>query len=132
YPQGYIRIFVDEGLPMSTLLRQFVAAQRSQPTTVAGVPLDYLGRLMRAFEQETGDSAGKRRGSGIPGLVETFTERELEVLQLVAAGRPNRDIAEELFVSLDTVKKHVTHIFAMLGASNRTEASARARVLGLL
>ena len=119
---------------MSTLLRQFVAAQRNEPTAVAGVPLDYLGRLMSAFEQEArpGVSGGRRRGVGIPGLVETLSARELEVLRLLAAGKPNRDIADELYVTLDTVKKHATHIFRKLGATNRTEATARARVLGLL
>jgi LuxR family maltose regulon positive regulatory protein len=56
----------------------------------------------------------------------------LEVLRLLAAGKQNHQIAEELYVALDTVKKHVTHIFEKLGAANRTEATARARELGLL
>jgi LuxR family maltose regulon positive regulatory protein len=133
HPQGYVRVFADEGEPMAALLRQFVAAQRSEPAAVTGVPLSYLGRLMRAIEDDarTG-SEGKRRRSGLSGLVEPLSEREREVLQLVAAGKPNRDIADELFVTLDTVKKHVTHIFQKLGAANRTEATARARDLGLL
>jgi LuxR family maltose regulon positive regulatory protein len=58
--------------------------------------------------------------------------RELEVLQLVAAGRSNREIAEELVVTLETVKKHLSHILDKLGAANRTQAVARARQLGLL
>ncbi len=133
-PQGYVRVFVDEGQPINDLLRQFVAAQRSQPTAVGDVPLSYLGQLMRAFEPEmgNGESGRKRRGVGIPGLVEALSERELEVLGLIAAGKPNRDIADELYVTVDTVKKHITHIFEKLGASNRTEATARARELGLL
>jgi LuxR family maltose regulon positive regulatory protein len=53
-------------------------------------------------------------------------------LALVAAGRPNRAIAGELFISVDTVKRHVSHLFAKLGVANRTEAVARARALGLL
>jgi LuxR family transcriptional regulator, maltose regulon positive regulatory protein len=56
----------------------------------------------------------------------------LQVLRLLAAGRRNRDIAEELVVTLDTVKKHVSHIHAKLGASSRTEAVAHARRLGLI
>jgi LuxR family transcriptional regulator, maltose regulon positive regulatory protein len=60
------------------------------------------------------------------------SERELEVLQLLAAGKANGEIAEQLFVTLHTVKKHVTHILEKLGAGNRTEATARARELGLL
>jgi LuxR family maltose regulon positive regulatory protein len=68
----------------------------------------------------------------VPGLVEPLTSRELEVLRLLAAGRPNQEIAEELVVALSTVKKHVTHILDKLGAANRTQATARARELGLL
>jgi LuxR family maltose regulon positive regulatory protein len=134
HPQGYVRVFADEGPPMSALLRRSVAAQRTGPTAIAGVPLGYLGRLMRGFEPEAGPggSVGRRRGVGIPGLVETLSQRELEVLRLLAAGKANRDIADELYVTLDTVKKHVFHIFQKLGAANRTEATARARDLGLL
>ncbi len=73
-----------------------------------------------------------RHAVGIPGLVEPLSEREIEVLRLLAAGRSNHEIAEELSVALDTVKKHVSHILAKLGATNRTEATARARELGLL
>jgi LuxR family transcriptional regulator, maltose regulon positive regulatory protein len=60
----------------------------------------------------------------VPGLIEPLTRREMEVLQLLAAGRSNQDIARELVVSLDTVKKHVSHILGKLGGSNRTEAVA--------
>ena len=56
----------------------------------------------------------------------------MEVLALVAAGRPNRAIAGQLFISVDTVKRHVSHLFAKLRVANRTEAVARARALGLL
>ena len=67
-----------------------------------------------------------------PGLVEPLTERELEVLRLVAAGRSNRQIAAELYLALGTVKTHVHSIAGKLGAANRVEAVARARELGLL
>jgi LuxR family maltose regulon positive regulatory protein len=70
--------------------------------------------------------------AAVAGLVEPLTDRELEVLGLLAAGRSNQRIAEELVVSLDTVKKHVSHVLSKLGAANRTEAVARARELGLL
>jgi LuxR family maltose regulon positive regulatory protein len=66
------------------------------------------------------------------GLIEPLTDRELEVLRLLAAGRRNRDIAQELVVTLETVKKHTSHIFDKLGAANRTEAAAHARRLGLI
>ena len=71
-------------------------------------------------------------GAVVPGLVEQLSDRESEVLALLAAGRSNQQIAEELVVALNTVKKHVTHILDKLGAANRTEAVTRARELGLL
>jgi LuxR family maltose regulon positive regulatory protein len=64
--------------------------------------------------------------------VEPLSPRELEVLELLAAGRSNREIADRLVVALDTVKKHVSHILDKLGAGNRTQAVARARELGLV
>ncbi|HEY1295670.1 MAG TPA: helix-turn-helix transcriptional regulator [Chloroflexota bacterium] len=67
-----------------------------------------------------------------PVFVEQLTERELEVLRLVAAGHANREIADELVVVLDTVKKHVSNILRKLGACNRTHSVARAEALGLL
>jgi len=68
----------------------------------------------------------------VPGLVEPLTGRELEVLTLLAAGRPNQAIAGELVVTRHTVKKHVTHVLGKLGAASRGEAVARARELGLI
>ncbi len=70
--------------------------------------------------------------AAVPGLIEPLTGRELEVLRLLAAGRSNQDIARELVVTLDTVKKHVSHILGKLGGSNRTEAVTRARQLDLI
>jgi LuxR family maltose regulon positive regulatory protein len=122
-PQGYVRVFADEGPPMRALLGRLAAAMRTEHAA-AGVPLGYLGRLVRAFERDAAPV--------IPGLVEQLSPRELEVLRLLAAGRANQQIAEELVVAPNTVKKHVTHILEKLGAANRTEATARARELGLL
>jgi LuxR family maltose regulon positive regulatory protein len=68
----------------------------------------------------------------VSGVVEPLTNRELEVLGMLAAGRTNKAIAAQLVVSLDTVKKHVSHLLEKLGATNRTEAVARARELGLI
>jgi LuxR family maltose regulon positive regulatory protein len=129
-PQGYVRVFADEGPPMRALLGRLVAAQRTEQGAARGVPLDYLALLLRAFEQ---DAASTRPPTTVvPGLVEALSGRELEVLCLLAAGRANQQIAEELVVAPSTVKKHVTHILEKLGAANRTEATARARELGLL
>jgi LuxR family maltose regulon positive regulatory protein len=123
-PQGYRRVFADEGPPMRALLGRLAAAMRTEQAATPGVPLGYLGRLVRAFERDAAPV--------VPGLVEQLSPRELEVLRLLAAGRPNQQIAEELVVAPNTVKKHVTHILEKLGAANRTEATARARELGLL
>jgi len=68
----------------------------------------------------------------VPGLIQALTGRELAVLELLAAGKSNQAIAGELVLTLDTVKKHVSHVLAKLGAVNRTEAVARARELDLI
>ena len=118
---------------MHALLGRLVAAQRRDRTGTHGIPLDYLGRLQQAFDRGGARAASTTGLSGdIVRLVEPLSERELEVLRLLAAGKQNREIADELSVALDTVKKHVTHIFVKLGAGNRTEATGRARELGLL
>jgi LuxR family maltose regulon positive regulatory protein len=88
--------------------------------------------VQRIAARAARDARGRQGGATIPGLVEALSARELEVLGLVAVGRPNRAIAAELFVTLDTVKKHVTHMIGKLGATNRTEAVARARELGVI
>jgi LuxR family transcriptional regulator, maltose regulon positive regulatory protein len=74
----------------------------------------------------------RRGGVVVAGLVEPLTARELEVLRLLAAGASNRAIAEQLVVTLETVKKHLSHIFDKLGVANRTQAVGRGRQLGLL
>ncbi len=133
-PQGYVRVFADEGPPMAALLGRLIAAQRSGQAA-AGVPLGCLARLRRAFDAEHAGQAAPVTGpapAAVPGIVEPLTARELEVLGLLAAGRPNQAVAGELVVTLDTVKKHVSHIMDKLGAANRTEAVTRARELGLI
>ena len=131
-PQGYVRIFVDEGKPMAALLGRLIMAQRAGQAA-AEVPLGCLARLQRAFDSEATMLAPGRLTTGVaPGLVEALTRRELEVLGMLAAGRSNHAVAGELVVTIDTVKKHVSHILDKLGAANRTEAVARARELGLI
>jgi LuxR family transcriptional regulator, maltose regulon positive regulatory protein len=131
-PQGYVRVFADEGPPMAALLARLVAAQRARQRPARGVPLDCLARVQQAFAGHDA-AVGSGRGSAAPaGMIEPLTARELEVLQFLAAGASNQHIAGELVVTLDTVKKHVSHIFGKLGAANRTEAVARARQLGVL
>jgi len=117
--QGYVRVFADEGPPMASLLAR-----------VDGVPADYLARVRRACGVPAGPGRSDQRSA--QPLVDPLTGRELEVLALLAAGTPNQAIADQLVVTVDTVKKHVTHVLAKLNATNRTEAVARARHLGLL
>jgi LuxR family transcriptional regulator, maltose regulon positive regulatory protein len=126
WPQGHVRVFADEGPPMAALLGRLIAAQRTGQVA-AEVPLGYLARLQRAFGP--GQLA---RDPAPPGIVDPLTSRELEVLGLLAAGRSNQAIAGQLVVTLDTVKKHVSHVLDKLGATNRTEAVARARELNLI
>jgi LuxR family maltose regulon positive regulatory protein len=126
-PGGWQRVFVDEGAPMAALLGRLIAA-RAGILDERGVSIGYLQRLGTAFA----DGSTATAAPPIPGLIERLTERELEVLRLLATGRSNREIAAELFVTLDTVKKHTTHILGKLGATNRTQAAARARELGLI
>ena len=129
-PQGYVRVFADEGPPMAALLGRLVAAQRVGQAA-AGVPLGYLARLQQAFGAGP-PAPGPGHDTAVPGIVDPLTSRELEVLAMLAAGRSNQAIAGELVVSLDTVKKHVGHILGKLGAANRTQAVARARELSLI
>ena len=130
-PQGYVRVFADEGPPMAALLGRLIAAQRTGQAA-AGVPFGYLARLQRAFAAGSPAPGSGRDTAAVPGLIDPLTSRELEVLRMLAAGRPNQAIAGELVVTLDTVKKHVGHVLGKLGAANRTEAVARARELNLL
>jgi LuxR family maltose regulon positive regulatory protein len=123
-PQGYVRMLADEGPPMSALLGRLVAAQKADHAVARGVPFGCLVRLLRAF--------GEPPAAVVPVLVEQLTARELEILALMGAGTPNPRIAEQLVVTLDTVKKHVSHVLGKLGAANRTEAVTRARQLGLI
>jgi ATP/maltotriose-dependent transcriptional regulator MalT len=132
-PEGYLRIFVDEGAPMATLLGTLLTTPATTPAVATHLPPAYLDRLLEGFEQ-AGQAVlpRSRRGAALPGLVVGLSARELEVLQLLAAGKPNPAIAEELVITLDTVKRHVTHILGKLGVANRVQAVTRARELGLL
>ena len=129
--QGHVRVFADEGLPMAGLLGRLIAAQRADQSA-ARVPLGFLARLQRASGSAGAVPGTRPARTAAAGLIEPLTGRELEVLRLVAAGRSNQDIARELVVTLDTVKKHVSHILGKLGGSNRTEAVTRARELDLI
>ena len=118
-PEGYLRIFLDEGPQMATLLKN--AADQ-------GIELDYTQKILFAIESFIQEDCSKPNQS----LVALLSDRELEVLQLVAQGLTNREISERLYLALDTIKGHNRRIFAKLGAQNRTEAVTLAQESGLL
>ena len=129
-PQGYVRVFADEGPPMAALVGKLISARRTGEA--AEVPLDCLARLQRAFGTTQAGHGPRQGTAAVPGIVEPLTARELEVLVMLAAGRSNQAIASELVITVDTVKKHVSHVLDKLGAANRTQAAGRARQLGLI
>jgi LuxR family maltose regulon positive regulatory protein len=123
-PEGYLRTFVDEGPPMARLLYE---------AATHGIAPDYARRLLAAFplvQAERDDTPGAPAPSS--DLIEPLSEREIEVLALLAEGLTNREIAARLYLSLNTVKVHARNIYGKIGVHNRTQAVARARVLGLL
>jgi LuxR family maltose regulon positive regulatory protein len=135
-PEGYVRIFLDEGQPMQMLLAQWLAHAGAGPLR------DYAIHLLSQFEAESHgtatapqtmtSTAGDPPASHAVSLVEPLSQRELEILQLVALGKTNKEIAQQLVVAPGTVKAHTSHIYRKLDVTNRTEAAARARQLGLL
>jgi LuxR family maltose regulon positive regulatory protein len=123
-PGGFIRIFIDEGQPMARLLYQAVARGFADATLAA-----YAGRLLAECPFAKAASPTPDR----PGeLIEPLSARELELLQLIAKGLSNREIARQLVLSLPTVKWHASNIYGKLAVKNRTQAVARARALGIL
>jgi LuxR family maltose regulon positive regulatory protein len=125
-PEGFVRTFVDEGPPMAHLLRE--AAAR-------GVMPDYAHKLLAAFEAE--GHKGEYRPYLPPAppaqpLFEPLSQRELEVLQLIAEGLTNPEIASRLILSVHTVKVHAHNIYGKLNVNSRTQAVVRAQALGLL
>ncbi len=129
-PEGYLRSFVEEGESMAVLLHKLQEKQR----TVGATP--YLDHVLAAFPKpsQMSPSPSKRMAKQIQSqpLQEPLSERELQVIQIMKKGASNQEIAQELVIVVDTVKRHVSHIFAKLGAQNRVQAVRRAQELGLL
>lgn len=122
-PGGFIRIFVDEGVPMARLLSEAASY---------GIMPDYAAKLLAVFEAEGREREEELYLPHARPLVEPLSERELEVLRLIAQGLSNREIGGRLFLALDTVKGHNRRIFAKLMVRRRTEAVAKARSLAIL
>jgi LuxR family maltose regulon positive regulatory protein len=126
-PEGYVRIFLDEGAPLVGLLSQVGGADPSL--------LGYVQTLLAHQKVISGNiplSSPDNEQSRQQPLVEPLSERELEVVQLMAAGASNEEIADQLVIAIGTAKRHVSNILAKLAVSNRTQAVARARELELL
>jgi LuxR family maltose regulon positive regulatory protein len=119
-PGGLMRTFLDEGQPMATLLRTVLSKRSVAPTA-------FVQQLLAGF-QETDESPGPIAQP----LIEPLSQRELEVLGLIAAGLSNQQIADQTYVAVSTVKWHIRNIYGKLGVKSRTQAIARARELDLL
>ncbi len=136
-PEGFVRLFVDEGEPMARLLRQAVSRD---------IAPEYVSRLLAAFDRECSRLRVSDSGPALtstpdlePGtpeletqLVEPLSTRELDVLQLLATRSSSTEIAEELYISANTVRFHIKNIYGKLGVHRRSDAVDRARELGLL
>ena len=145
-PEGYLRVYLDEGEPMRQALLALLAPHSHKPE-LAPSTAAYLSKLLAVFEHEKQDAsppvmaattgepalASARQTSAVSSVpAVSLTRREQEVLRLLAAGASNQDIAHTLVISLDTVKKHVSNLLGKLGASSRTQAISQARALSLL
>ena len=128
-PEGYIRVFADEGAPMAALLRQINGDLRPYAEQVLAAISRTESPGLRTESAEPPDSALSPESSA---LVEPLTERELDVLRALAAGQSNRAIAQQLYLSVATVKVHLKHIYSKLAVNSRTEALVRVRELNLL
>jgi LuxR family maltose regulon positive regulatory protein len=116
-PGGFVRTFADADALIIPLLRH---------ASVHGDYRDYAQRLLTAIEGTTAISVSAQKET-----VEALSEREIQVLRLVAAGMSNRDIGRQLFIAERTAKKHLTNILGKLQATNRTQAVDNARRMGL-
>ena len=137
-PEGYLRCFLDEGAPIETLLSSLRAQEQKRGPTL------YLDTLLASFspsalhkeksqpELSTTTSSPHLPHEPASLLLDPLSEREQEVLRLLAQGASNQEIADHLVVTAATVKFHVSNILSKLQARNRTQAVARARSLGLL
>lgn len=138
-PEGYMRLYIDEGAPMAALLSRLAIISQRAAAARADIPVDYLDRLLAASgEAAPGGgtplrqgASGQMAGQAAP-LAEPLSEREQEVLRLVAAGLSNQDIAGRLVVEVSTVKTHLLHLYGKLGVHSRTQAISRAKELSLL
>jgi LuxR family maltose regulon positive regulatory protein len=130
-PEGYVRLFVDEGEPMRLLIADFRLWIEKQARDEGYKSIGYVDKLLAAFARP--EAMPQSKISNLKStMIEPLSERELEVLRLVAQGLTNNEISQRLVLALSTVKGHNLRIFGKLQARNRSEAVTRARQLGLL
>ncbi len=139
-PENYVRLFVDEGEPMQLAIGDVVSSSGMLPTAEAhGDIATYAQRLLDAFAGAEApldeiNATGSQPLAQVARfyLIDPLTARELEVLDLITAGLSNAAIAEQLIISVGTVKTHLKHIYRKLDVQSRTQAVAQARILGML
>ena len=121
--ESFVRTFLDEGEPMVQLLYEAAAN---------GIVPEYTGQLLAAYTSpETSSESLKSEYKDQIEMVEPLSEREVEVLELIAEGFSNQEIATRLHISLSTVKGHTSNIYGKLAVNKRTQAVARAKELGI-
>jgi LuxR family maltose regulon positive regulatory protein len=122
-PEGYVRTFVDRGAPMGELLRR---------TSARGVA-SYAGQLLAALEERVpANPPTARPPSAVLPLVEPLSKRELDVLRLLNTDMSSTEIAQALYISRNTARTHIAHIYEKLDVHSRADAVGRAEELGLL
>ncbi len=146
-PEGYVRIFVDEGEPLRFWILDFrlqTKGLREIEKPESARQLDtFVDRLILAFPRAEAailprsETLAPHAGAGVENskskiLLEPLSERELEILRLIAAGRSTQEIAEELVIAVGTVRTHLKNIYGKLDAHSRIQAVERARALGFL
>jgi LuxR family maltose regulon positive regulatory protein len=134
--EGFMRLIVDEGAAVATLVHRYAAAQHDSSRGATGgtsdpILADYLQRLLQAVGPMPA-SAGEVEAPAGDAMQEPLTRKEIRVLQLLAEGYSNSAMAEKLFVSDSTVRTHLRNINMKLDAKSRTQAVAIARKLGVI
>jgi LuxR family maltose regulon positive regulatory protein len=122
-PEGFFQIFIDEGQAMARLLYDAVSD---------GIESDHIQDILGAFPTDEPEQPDPVSQIPESEMVEPLSEREIEVLQLIAKGLTNQEIASRLYITLNTVKGHARNIYSKLSVKSRTQAVAKGRVLGIL